>query len=148
MDTNLIVGKLVLMADVVDIIMLTDVMPLICGRCYCHLCWLCGRWKAMVVDVMTTCIGWLAGVIVIAADGIATLVVGRCYCHCGRWDSHTEWNDFDYDRCYCLCGRWNGYWVNCFIYYFYFILFYFEFWDVEQNLTPYLRQMVFAYVFI
>ena len=37
MDTKLIVGKLVLMEDVIAIIMLADVMPMICGRCYCHL---------------------------------------------------------------------------------------------------------------
>ena len=37
MDTNLIVCRLVLMADVVAIIVLADVMPMICGRCYCHL---------------------------------------------------------------------------------------------------------------
>ena len=31
---------------------------------------------------------------------------------------------------------------------FLFILFYFKFWDVEQNLIPYVRQMVFAYISI
>ena len=87
-------------------------------------CWLCGRWKSTVVDVMITCIGWLADVSAIVADGIATLVDGKCYCHCGRWNSQIGWNDFDYGRCYCLCGRWNASWVNYFIYYFlfYFIL--------------------------
>ena len=32
MDTHLIVGRLVLMADVVVIIMLADVIPMICGN--------------------------------------------------------------------------------------------------------------------
>ena len=58
MDTNLIVGKLVLMADVIAIIMLADVMPMICADVIgIKLCGLCGRWGATMVDVMTTCIG-------------------------------------------------------------------------------------------
>ena len=36
MDTNLIVGKLVLMEYVVAIIVLADVMPKVHGRHYCH----------------------------------------------------------------------------------------------------------------
>ena len=43
------------------------------GRCYDHMY-------------------WLADVVAIVADGIATLVDGRCYCHCGRWNSHIGWN--------------------------------------------------------
>ena len=73
MNTTLIVGKMVLVADGIALIVLADVVPKIFGRCYCHIvCWLCGRWKATVVDVMTTCIGWLADIVAIVADGIDT----------------------------------------------------------------------------
>ena len=67
-------------------------------------------------------IGWLADVIVKVADGKATLGDGWCYCHCGRWNGHIGWNSFNYGRCYCLCGRWNSHWVNCLLYFIYFIL--------------------------
>ena len=50
--------KLVITEDVAAIIVLADVMPKVCGRCYCN--WrilICGRWKATVVDVVTSLLG-------------------------------------------------------------------------------------------
>ena len=42
--------------------------------------------------------------------------------------------------------------VYCIVFYLFvyvpFVLFYFKFWAVEQNLIPYVRQMVFTYIFI
>ena len=55
----------------------------------------------------------------VVADGKPLLIVGRCY-GLGADGIATFWED----------------------------LFQFEFWDVKQNLIPYVRQMVFAYVFI
>ena len=59
------------MADVIAIIMLADVIPMICGRSYCNLIMLIvWQMEGHSVDVMTTCIRWMADVIAIAADGI------------------------------------------------------------------------------
>ena len=54
--------------------------------------------------------------------------------HCGRCYSN-------YGKCYCHCGRWNGHigWM------FFFIL---SSEMLKQNLIPYVRQMVFVYVFV
>ena len=73
MDTNLIVGKLVLRADVVAIIVLADVMPTICCRCYCHL-------SMLIVWQMESHNGR-------CCDHMYW-VIGRCYSHCARWNSH------------------------------------------------------------
>ena len=72
---------------------------------------------------------------------------------------------YNHGRCYCPCvaeGIAPGSTVYCVLFYFIylFILFvsfvliclfsfciYFKFWAVEQNLIPYVRQMVFAYIF-
>ena len=73
MGTNLIVGKLVLMADVIAIIMLA-----ICGRSFCHLItlilWQMEGHSGRCYDHLCK---WMADVIAIAADGIAILVMAN-----------------------------------------------------------------------
>ena len=133
------------MADVVAIIVLVDVTPMICGRCYCHLI-------ILIVWQMESHSGR-------CYDHIYW-VIGRCYCHCGRWSSHIgEWQmllplwQMEWQhRIECfwlwqmLLPLWQMEWPLCQLPYL-FILFYFKFLDVKQNLIPYVMQMVFAYVF-
>ena len=52
-----------------------------------------------------------------------------------------------------FCGNRNSYCVNCLLYFilFWFLFifyFYFKFWAVEQKLIPYVRQIIFSYIFI
>ena len=57
MKTNLIVGKFVLMADVVAIIVLADVvLKFVADVIVTQVCYMCGRCKATVVGVLNTCI--------------------------------------------------------------------------------------------
>ena len=83
----------------------------------------------------------VADVITTGADVIASHVYLFCYWlmllpMCGRWYSHFRamwWLMLlPSGRCYCQGS----------------LLFYFKFWDVKQNLIPYVWQMVFAYISI
>ena len=94
------------------------------------------------------CIGWYCSLV---ADGIANnIFTGRCYKQCvcsGGMTTHGRYyvvaDGKPLAECWQMlqqCGRWNGhFWVH---------LFQFRFWDVKQNLIPYVRQLVFAYVLV
>ena len=78
-----------------------------------------------MLDVIITCLGWLADVIAIVGDGIATL----------------DWMTFIMPDiiAYLTDKMATGSTI-------YLILFYFKFWDVEKAIIPYVRQKVFAYL--
>ena len=128
-----------------------------------------GRWYSSIVWQMLLPMIWqmflplqcIATILLcwcycLVADGIATccLIIsfhGQMLLSCGRWncqlyccEAHViaqwqmEWPlhglRFSPGRCCSQGGRWIGYWFQ------------FEFWGVMQNLIPYVRQMVLAYV--
>ena len=75
MDTSFIVGKLVLMADVVARIVLAYLMPKICVRCSCHL-------SMVIVWQMESHSG--------RCYDHVHWVISKWYYHCGRWNSHID----------------------------------------------------------
>ena len=79
-----------------------------------------------VADVMATCIIWLADGIAKVADVIATSVLADDIAMVV--DVKTTQGDWCFGRCYCHSQH----------------LFQFKFWDVKQNLIPYVWQMVLA----
>ena len=100
------------MADVIAIVVLADVLAT-------YICYMCNRWKVTVVGFTTTCVEWVADVITIVTDGIAT------------WSgTFLLWQ--------MLLPLWQMDWPHG--------VSYFKFWDVKQSLVPYVRQMLFAYI--
>ena len=72
---NVVNGDNIAMAVIMAIALLADVVPLLCGRCCCcHHCVsvVCGRWKATMTGIITTCLEQVAGVFANMADEIAT----------------------------------------------------------------------------
>ena len=100
---------------------MADVIAKMSYMYFNHQCWFWyGRCYCQVADGITA-------LFVVLADVIA------------KWQM--EWPPQGW-KCWQMllpCGRLNSHWV---------LLFQFKFWGVKQNLIPYVRQMVFTYVFI
>ena len=110
-------------------------LPYICGRCYNNGGWcycLLYLYSYLLADVVTN----------IVADVITTCFSIMCWLMLlpsGRWNSHCRVVNVEWlmllplGRCYNPGSM---------------ILLQFKFWDVKQNLIPYMWQMVFANISI
>ena len=98
-----------------------------CGRCYCHLCWL----------MLLPCF-------------FVAVFCGRWYCHLWDW---CDWQML-FARVADGIAYPGGCVVTCYNHLWQMewplstLIFQFKFWTVIQNLIPYVRQMVLAYVFV
>ena len=130
------------------------------GRCYGHFLFLMADVIAFVWIGRFVLLQYIATIL-----WLMLLPCGRCYHHCCSYscmflaDVIAMWqveSHFFVRLMLLPSGRWNGHcrvWAPMVWCYFQgadgrVILFQFEFWGVMQNLIPYVRQMVFAYVFI